>query len=147
MEERDPGVPDALGRALRELSARMAPESVDRIWIFPPFRSGRRETGVLAAGCYAEEDRHLLVTVAYRAEETGRGISFEASVHEEGEVPPDRLPRIMTGVVRRLRDDPGDPRCVKVAGDPERLLRLHDELSSRSRKSPVQSDLQEGTPT
>jgi hypothetical protein len=130
MTEGDPGVPEAVGRALDELSFRIPPTEIDRVWIFPPLRRGRKETGVLAAGCYAPEGRHLLVTVAYRAEETGRGVQFEATVHEEGEAPPDRLPRIMTGVVRRLREeDPGDPRSEELAGNPVRFLALAEALA------------------
>lgn len=116
-----------MARALRELARVMPPERVDRIWIFPPLTSGRKETGVVAAGCYTDGPRHLLVTVAYRAEETGRGVEFHHALHEEGEAPADRLPGIMTGVVKRLRQDPADPASHDIAGDARRFHELVGE--------------------
>lgn len=120
----DPGVPGALSRALGELLDRMPVERLDRVWVFPPLRRGRRESGLLAAGCFGEGDRRLLLTVAYRAEETGKGIAFESAVAEEGEAPADRLPRVILGVVRRAGGELGEPRCLEVAGDRDRLADL-----------------------
>jgi hypothetical protein len=120
-ESDDPGVPGALPRALRTLAGAVTPERIDRIWVFPPLRRGRRETGVLAAGCYTEGPRHLLVTLSYRSEETGSGVAFESVFQEEGEAPPDRLPKVIEGVVRRLKDAPGEPTAHEVGGDPKRL--------------------------
>jgi hypothetical protein len=121
MSERDPGVPGALGEALRRLTDRMPPERVDRLWIFPPIRKGRRESGLLAASCFAGSDRRLLVTLAYRAEETGSGIAFDASFQEEGEAPDDRLPRVIEGVIQRSGEQLGEPRSVDLGGVPEAL--------------------------
>ena len=131
MSDRDPGVPEALPRALNELTERVHPDALHRVWIFPPLRTGRRETGLIAAGCFVEGEGRLLVTLAYRAEEAGDGVRFEASFHEEGEAPEDRIPAIMSGVVRRLAEQPGDPRAVLLDGDSERLRTLVEELSPR----------------
>lgn len=129
MEGNAPGVPDAMARAIRALEARVEAQFVDRLWLFPPLRTGRRETGVVAAGCFiAGDERRLLVTLAYRAEETGKGISFESHFQEEGEAPRDRLPRIMAGVVHRMDGTPGDPRTVELAGDPAAFRAVLQEL-------------------
>ncbi len=128
MAEDDPGVPDAVARALRALESQVGTPRLDRLWIFPPLRNGRRETGVLAAGCYTDSDRRLLVTLAYRSEETGKGIAFESTFQEEGEAPADRLPRIMEGVVRRLDGGAGDPRSIRVEGDPATFRQIVQEL-------------------
>ena len=45
MEGVDPGVPGALGKTLAQLRDRVGIEALDRLWIFPPFRRGRREQG------------------------------------------------------------------------------------------------------
>jgi len=128
MTEQDPGVPEALPRAVRCLADHVSPESVDRLWIFPALKKGRRENGVLAAGCFTGGERRLLVTVAYRAEETGKGVTFEHVFQEEGEAPEDRLPRVMEGVVQRFGEAPGSPRPVLVGGDPKTLEALLEEL-------------------
>lgn len=131
----DPGVPAGLLQAVTELLDRVSPERVERLWIFPPLRRGRREQGLVSAGCLPEPGkgggvpaegsdpgrRRLLVTLSYRAEETGEGIQFHSRFQEEGEAPADRLPRVMAGVVRRAEAGPGDPVLVEGAGDPERL--------------------------
>jgi hypothetical protein len=139
----DPGVPTALLQVVTELLQRVSPERVEHLWIFPPLRRGRREHGLVSAGCLPEpgeggarpgeggarsaegrdppEFRRLLVTLSYRAEETGKGIQLHSRFQEEGEAPADRLPRVMRGVVRRAEAGPGDPVLVEGAGDPERL--------------------------
>jgi hypothetical protein len=47
---------------------------------------------------------------------------------EEGEAPPDRLPRVMQGVARRSEIDLGEPRTVEIAGDPGKFQELMDEF-------------------
>ena len=139
----DPGVPEALSRAVTEFLVRVPPRSVDRVWLFPPLRRGRREHGLVSASCFlvipplqGEEvgqggegvDRRVLVTLSYRAEETGAGIRFESHFQEEGEAPADRLPRIIAGVVRRSRSGPGEPMSLRGGGDPFRLAEALDAV-------------------
>jgi hypothetical protein len=132
-KEDDPGVPEALSRAVTEFLVRVSPEAVDRVWLFPPLRKGRREHGLVSASCFPggpspagvegglKSDRRVLVTLSYRAEETGKGIRFESRFEEEGEAPADRLPRIMAGVVRRAQTGAGEPVSVQGRGDSLRL--------------------------
>ena len=144
MAKNDPGVPHALPRALRHLAEHLGPRALDRIWIFPPHRKGRRESGLIAAGCFdleaggesrteeeAGQERRRLVTLAYRAEETGTGVTFEPVVQEEGQAPDDRLPRVIEGVVQRSGEEYGEPRPVALGGDPEALETLLEELDPR----------------
>jgi len=130
--DRDPGVPEAEGRALAELLVHVPAERVDGLWRFPPLRKGRRESGLLAAGVLPASDpdasRRILVTLAWRAEETGKGVTFETTFAEEGEAPSDRLPRVMAGVVRRMDEAAGEPRYLPVGGDPEPLRALMRDL-------------------
>jgi hypothetical protein len=146
--DRDPGVPEAEVRALRELLTRVPPERLHGLWRFPPLRRGRRESGLMAAGVYPSEegeppgggepgtdgrqepDRLVLVTLAWRAEETGKGVVFEPRFAEEGEAPPDRLPRVMAGVVRRMDEATGEPRYLSVGGDAATLRTLMEEMDT-----------------
>lgn len=151
-EGNDPGVPEAEGRALRELLVRIPAARIDGLWRFPPLRRGRRESGLLAAGVFPPgspeglspggpeaaaplptpgiPDRRILVTLAWRAEETGKGVTFEPRFAEEGEAPPDRLPRVMAGVVRRMDEASGEPRYLEVGGDEAVLRTLLEEVDS-----------------
>ncbi len=119
----DPGVPGALPRAGRALLEGFPADRLDRLWIFPPVRRGRREHGLLVASLLGPggPSRRTLVTLRYQAEETGKGVAFHPQLREEGETPPDRLPRIIEGVVRRSEMEAADPVEVRVEGDPGRF--------------------------
>ena len=127
----DPGVPEALPRVLIRLRDRLGVESLDRLWIFPPSRRGRREQGLVAVSTFLDgEERRGLVTVSYTAEHTGMGVTVEPSFTQEGEAPPDRFPGVMQGVVQRLGDAKGDPRDVQIAGSPEKYEELMEEFDA-----------------
>jgi hypothetical protein len=125
----DPGVPEAIARTLIRLREQLGVDAIDRLWIFPPVRRGRRERGLVAVSTFLEEDaRRGMVTVAYVAEQTGKGVSVEPSFTEQGEAPPDRFPEVMRGVVRRSSDELGDPREVEIARDAENFEALLEEF-------------------
>ena len=124
----DPGVPEALPRTLIRLRERLGVESIDRLWIFPPVRKGRREQGLVAVSTYQDDDeRRIMVTVAYNAEHTGKGITVEPSFTQEGFAPADRFPPVMQGVVRRSGEGSGEPREVEIAASAERFEELMEE--------------------
>lgn len=128
-QESGPGVPEALPRTLDRLGRRLDPGRLDTLWIFPPLVKGRREWGLVVASCFAaEEDRRRLLTARYAAERTGRGLDVESEITEEGEAPPDRIPRVVDGVVRRSGVQEGDPREVVIRGEPEAFLELMREF-------------------
>ncbi|MGE0158956.1 MAG: hypothetical protein AB7T31_06045 [Gemmatimonadales bacterium] len=125
----DPGVPGALGTTLTRLRERVGVEMVDRLWIFPPFRRGRREQGLIAVSTFhGDAERRGVVTVTYSAEETGKGITVEPSITREGEAPPDRFPILMRGVVQRGGEERGEPREVEIEGSVEKFEQLLEEL-------------------
>ena len=111
---------------------RLGAESLDRVWIFPPLVRGRREQGLVAASRFhpGGGERRLLFTAPYTAERTGRGLELASSLEEQGEAPPDRLPRVMDGVVRRSRDELGEAREVEIGGDPELFRELLGEFDA-----------------
>lgn len=129
----DPGVPEALPRSLAALRDRVGVAAIDRVWIFPPLRRGRRERGLVAVSLFAPDaERRRLVTVAYAAERTGVSLSIDPSFTEEGEAPPDRLPAIMDGVVRRTEGATGDPREVVIGGAADTMEALLEELAAEA---------------
>ena len=125
----DPGVPEALPRVLIRLRDKLGVEVLDRLWIFPPSRRGRREQGLIAVSAFLEgEERRSLITVSYSAEQTGTGVTVEPSFTQEGEAPPDRFQGVMQGVVQRVGDAGGEPREVDISGSPERFEGLLEEF-------------------
>ena len=132
-----PGVPEALPRTLAMVVERLGAERIDRLWIFPPLIRGRKEWGLVAASAYGERDtatdfgygeRRRLHTASYTAERTGQGLQVAHELHEQGEAPADRLPRVMSGVVHRSPEELGEPREVVVEGDPEKIAELLAEF-------------------
>jgi len=125
----DPGVPEALPRTVVHARGRLGTERVDRLWIFPPVRKGRKERGLVAASLFLEgNERRRIVTVAYSAERTGRSLTVDHVFHEEGDAPPELLARVMEGVVRRAGEAYGEPREVEIAGDAARFDALVEEF-------------------
>ena len=126
----DPGVPEAIPRTLQMMARCLGESEIDRFWVFPPVMVGRKERGLVAASCFTEDGARRLYTSPYVAERTGTSLSVESGIAEEGQAPPDRLDRVMQGVVRRSDIDLGEPRMVKIAGDPEKLRALLDEFDA-----------------
>ena len=130
MAHDDMGVPEALPRALECLRERFGAASLDRLWIFPPLRRGRRERGLIAVSAFQEgQERRSLVTVTYAADHSGKeGVKVETSFTHEGEAPADRFPGLMKGVVLRGGEERGEPREVVVGGSAEKLDELLEEM-------------------
>ncbi len=129
-DEGDPGVPEAIPRTLQMMARRLGESEIDRLWVFPPLIVGRKERGLVAASCFTEDGARRLYTAPYSAERTGTSLSVESGITEEGQAPPDRLSRVMQGVVRRSHIDLGEPRTVEITGDPEKLRVLLDEFDA-----------------
>lgn len=135
----DPGVPEALPRALIRLRRRIGTESLDRLWVFPPKRVRRRESGLVVASTYlAADDRRTVVSLSYTAVETGRGVQFSEEARLEGEVPPKRIGKVMVGVARRaacMREIgdtlDGDPVQVVIEGSAEHFDDLMETMDDR----------------
>ena len=121
-------MPEAIPRTLQLVARSLGEGEIDRLWVFPPLIRGRKEWGLVAASCFADGGARRLYTAQYTAERSGASLTVEAGMAEEGQAPPDRLPRVMNGVVRRSEIDLGEPRTVEIAGDPERFQELMSEF-------------------
>ncbi len=127
--DEDPGVPEALPRTLQHLRREIGAERVDRLWIFPPLRNGRRERGLVTASLYLDEgERRRVITLAYLAVRSGLELEVRPTLSEEGDAPPELLPRVMEGVVRRAGENQADARQVVLEGDPEAFRELLEEF-------------------
>jgi hypothetical protein len=98
---------------------------MDRLWVFPPLRRGRRERGLVAVSVFLEDDeRRSLLTASYVSERSGLDLTIDSTFTQEGDAPPDFMPRIMEGVVRRSGEGLGEPTEVEIDRDPERFETL-----------------------
>jgi hypothetical protein len=69
-----------------------------------------------------------MITAAYTAEHTGRGVAFDVSFTQEGEAPPERFPSVMAGVVRRSGEGLGEAREVEILGSAEKFEQLLEDV-------------------
>jgi hypothetical protein len=123
-----------LGAALASVADRIPPERVEQVWLFPPRRVGAKESGlaVLVVAAQDEADAGRAIwTVRYDAE-TGKGGKTAAAhaLEEQGTVPPDRVGRIVDGVVRRLEAESDAPDVRELAGDAAEWRALLVELGA-----------------
>jgi hypothetical protein len=157
-EEQGPGVPEAIPRTVHGLGLRLDPGTLDRVWIFPPLIRGRRERGLVAASRFARvgdglgggaaageepdggEPRRSLYSAPYMAERTGKGLTLDWQLVEQGAALPDRLPRVMDGVVRRAGGELGEAREIEIGGDPARFQALLDELGTHLLEPPAPAE-------
>ena len=128
---RDPGVPEALPRVLIRVRDHFGSELIDRLWLFPPVRRGRREQGLVAVSTFLEgQERRAMVTVAYTAEHSGAGVSIETWFTQEGEAFPERFPAVMLGVIDRTRETPGEAREVEISGSGQKFEELMEDFDA-----------------
>jgi hypothetical protein len=129
--ERDARNP-LLGAALASVVDRIPPDRVEQVWLFPPRRVGAKESGLAVLVVTGQDDAEsgrTIWTVRYDAA-TGAGGKTETAhaLEEQGTVPPDRVGRIVDGVVRRLEAESDAPDVRELAGDPAEWRALLVEL-------------------
>jgi hypothetical protein len=117
----------ALRHVLAHLAGVAAPGEIDHVWLFAPRDLAGRESGLLVLSLRAGDDasaHRRLLTVAYESEGGTRELRVSRTVTEQGRAPADRIPRLMQGVLARLRDEPGDPVEESIRFDPARWAAL-----------------------
>lgn len=99
---------------LRHLPDSLDTDRLDRIWIFDPHIGNSRESGLFVVSLFSESrlggEMRELITVRYTIDPQASPPSFEKAVLPEGWAPPDRIERVMAGVLARSGDAAGDPR-------------------------------------
>ncbi len=111
-----------LAEALATASAKLPPGRVDRVWVFPPRRTGEKETGLAVLAVYADEDpsseRRGVWTLGYEAEPLKDGrFRRTDSLVEQAVAPAGRVERVIEGVLRRLGTETEQPRVHEIRGD------------------------------
>jgi hypothetical protein len=119
-----------LAGALAAAVARIPPERVDRVWLFPARQTGERETGLAVLSVYPPDadgspERRGVWTLGYEAEQLRGGKTRRVdSLAEQAVVPAGRVERVIEGVLRRLGTETEIPVLRGVEGDPLRWAEL-----------------------
>lgn len=118
---------EAVRQLLRQLPDSVPIETLDRVWVFAPRDLAGKESGLLVLTTLAEDpaaDRRRLLTLRYQAERVRGTLRVSPLLEEQGAAPADRMPRLIEGVIGRLRDQREDPAPFAVGGDPARWTEL-----------------------
>lgn len=124
---------------LDPLEERMGVDAADRVWAFPPREILGVPVALLVASAFAEQrDRRRLVTARLVVEQLPEGASRrrEPSSHvevvEQGEVPEDRVPGLLEGVVRRLGEGlvGSGPRAFEIGGEADKWAAMRTFLAA-----------------
>jgi hypothetical protein len=106
---------------LLELPTRFEISKIDRIWIFTANVSKLRETGLFAISLLPaaeqETSHRSLYTFRYRVETNEGKLQRLAEIAEEGRAPPERIDRVIAGVLARSGDEAGEPMLVAIEGE------------------------------
>lgn len=123
-----------LGAALAAAAQRIPPGRVAQAWIFPARQVAARETGLAVLVVRAEDaadSRRTIWTLRYEVETGKGGKAVRTDVLEEqGTVPPDRVDRIVQGVMQRLEAESDAPDVRELDGDETAWRALLDELGA-----------------
>ncbi len=92
-------------RVAQALAARVSPEEIERVWVFPPFRSDGKEWGTAVIARRIEDGRSAIYTAKYmvilRGREKGHG---KVDVSEVGSSSTDIVEDVLRGVHDRTAD-------------------------------------------
>jgi hypothetical protein len=124
-----PAEASPVAAVLTELARSVAPERIDRVWIFGLRRAGERETGLIVLSLYVAGDpdrlRREIVTARFDRPPSG-GRPAPPAVATEGVAPAGRVDGVISGVLRRLGEAAEAPEELQVGGVPERWTALID---------------------
>ncbi|MQA92454.1 MAG: hypothetical protein GEU90_19875 [Gemmatimonas sp.] len=120
---------------LLELPEQFGVVNIDRIWIFSARPGKTRETGLFVISLLPSNEHvashRTLFTLRYRVESINGKLQRIADRTEEGRAPPERIDRIIAGVLSRAGDDAGDPMEAVIEGDLDRWQALLAALEGR----------------
>ena len=108
---------------LRQLHTIIETDRLERIWLFAPHIGTARESGLFVLSLYSDSrmggEMRELLTLRYTVQQQGSKPVLERSILSEGWAPPNRIERVMVGVLARAGNDAGNAR-EEVIGDGER---------------------------
>jgi hypothetical protein len=129
----------ALPALLRRVADRVSPDSIDALWIFPTRRGNGAESTVIAISAFDQDrTRRRVGAVRFLVTRDRKGTaSVTENLDECASAPPDAVPRIIDGVLRRLEhENAAPPRHEPIGGDPQRWAEMLARLSDPSAPAP-----------
>jgi hypothetical protein len=135
----------ALHALLQRVSDHVPVSLIDYTWIFPPRRIAVGESIVVVVGAYDENERRRVITAHFTVARNRKGVAtVNARFDEHGSTPPEAVPRIVQGVLRRLGEDiNAEPREAAISGSQARWDELIVDVGGRP-SAPVEAPTETG---
>jgi hypothetical protein len=106
--------------------------TVDELFLFPMRKVSGVESTVFVLSLHEADDTRRVVTAHVRATRNKRGEpAIETKFDDQGTIPADRIPRVIDGVLRRLKENFATPPSTAfIGGSQERWHALGEVLMS-----------------
>jgi hypothetical protein len=114
----------SVGGRIRELGRTVSPSEIAELWVFPPL-SGLDGSAEFFLFTRVDGDRRRLYSASLPPGVEANGTSGQR-ITEHGLVPPDRLPRMVRQLQRRLGES-AEPKHVEIDGCDRRWAELVEE--------------------
>lgn len=129
----------SLASLVEKLGTQIDITTVDELFVFPMRRVAGVESTVFVLSMHDHADTRRVVTAHVRAVRNKRGEpAIETKLDDQAIVPPERIPRVIDGVLRRLKEDfATPPSTASIARSPERWARLVEVCMSIKANDPL----------
>ena len=118
---------------LESLAPRIDVTTIDELYVFPTRRLQGVESTVFVFSVHEPEERRRVITAHLRATRNKRGEpTVETKLDEHATTPPERIPRVIEGVLKRLSEDfaATPPSHCRIDRSPERWQALIEQLTN-----------------
>jgi hypothetical protein len=118
---------------LESLAPRIDVTTIDELYVFPTRRVQGVESTVFVFSVHEPEERRRVITAHLRATRNKRGEpTVETKLDEHATTPPERIPRVIEGVLKRLSEDfaATPPSHCRIDRSPERWHALIEQLTN-----------------
>ena len=118
---------------LEGLAPRIDVSTIDELYVFPTRRVQGVESTVFVFSVHEPEERRRVITAHLRATRNKRGEpTIETKLDEHATTPPERVPRVIEGVLKRLSEDfaATPPSHCRIDRSPERWHALIEQLTN-----------------
>jgi hypothetical protein len=129
----------SIAALVEKLAAQVDVTTVDELFLFPMRRVAGVESTVFVLSMHDYNDTRRVVTAHVRAIRNKRGEpTIETKLDEQAIVPAERVPRVIDGVLRRLKEDfATPPSTASIDRSPERWAAMVEVLMSIKASDPL----------
>ena len=135
--------PGALHALVARILEQVPLPAIDYLWIFPARKIAIGDSIVIVVAAFDDDEHRRRVITAHFTVSRNRKGAAQVNVRfdEHGSAPGPAVPRIVSGVLRRMGEDAdAEPREEAIGGDPQRWQSLILDLGGSEQEAGPGSD-------